>query len=322
MYRQFLDLFEIGSVNLPFSLPCKTSSQSYIGRFAPSPSGPLHLGSLVTAVGSYLRAKQHKGKWLVRIEDIDPPREQPGAAANILNTLKHHGLHWDEHVFYQSQQYHVYEQVLDELRCGKLTYYCRCTRKEWLAAGHIHCPCRELDLDAKGCSIRLKNDLPVLHMQDVARGDIDFAPQAASEDFVLKRKDGLYGYQLAVVLDDIRQGISEVVRGVDLLPATAYQLALYQTFFIAKPAYLHLPLVFGDDGNKLSKQNHAPALVNEQAQTNLRQALSFLGAVVPPSLVRAPPADLLQWAQDACKLDGISSQSAGFDNRIGTPDSI
>jgi len=309
-------------VNLPFSLPTRTSSQSYIGRFAPSPSGPLHLGSLVTAVGSYLRAKQHKGKWLVRIEDIDPPREPPGAAANILDTLEQHGLHWDEHVVYQSQHYGVYEQVLDELHRGKLSYHCRCTRKQWLAAGQTRCPCRELDLTPKGCSIRLKNDQPVLHMVDGAMGKIDFSPQAASEDFVLKRNDGLYGYQLAVVLDDIRQGITEVVRGADLLPATAYQLALYQTFFMTKPAYLHLPVVFGDDGNKLSKQNHAPALINEQAQTNLRHALGFLGVVIPPSLVKAPIADLLQWAQDTWKLDGISGQSAGFDNRIGTPDSI
>jgi glutamyl-Q tRNA(Asp) synthetase len=309
-------------VNLPFSLPCTESSQSYIGRFAPSPSGPLHLGSLVAAVGSYLRAKQHKGKWLVRIEDIDPPREPLGAAANILATLEQHGLHWDEQVLYQSQHYHVYEQVLGELYRGKFTYYCRCTRKQWLATGQASCPCRQLDLAAKGCSIRLKNDQPVLHMQDAVMGQVDFVVQAASEDFILKRKDGLYGYQLAVVLDDIRQGITEVVRGADLLPATAYQLALYQALFIAKPAYLHLPVVCGDDGNKLSKQNHAPALVNAQAQYNLRQALGFLGAVVPPSLIKAPIADLLQWAQEAWKLDGISDQSAGFDNRIGTPDSI
>lgn len=293
-------------MNLPFSLLPRTSTQTYIGRFAPSPSGPLHLGSLVAAVGSYLRAKQHKGKWLVRIEDIDPPRELPGAAANILDTLEQHGLHWDEQVFYQSQQYGVYQQVLDELHRGKLTYHCRCTRKRWLAPWRTNCPCRELELAAKGCAIRFKNDQPVLHMQDAVMGEIDFAVQVASEDFVLKRKDGLYGYQLAVVLDDIHQGISEVVRGADLLPATAYQLALYQALGIANPGYLHLPVVLGHDGHKLSKQNHAQALVNGQAQYNLRQALGFLGAVVPPSLVKAPVTDLLHWAQDTWKIDGIS----------------
>lgn len=307
-------------MNLPLCLPIQSANQPYVGRFAPSPSGPLHFGSLVAALGSYLRAKQQNGRWLVRIEDIDPPREQLGAAANILATLEQHGLHWDGPVVYQSLQSSRYEKVLEELKRSGLTYNCHCTRKQWLSAQL--CSCRELNLAQNGCSTRLKNDLPVLQMLDNALGLINFDRHQASEDFVLRRKDGLYAYQLAVVLDDIHQGITEVVRGADLLSASAYQLALFRILTLPAPRYLHLPVVLGADGHKLSKQNHAPALDNTQAQLNLANALGFLGAPVRPSLANSSIGEILHWGQACWKIDAIAGQSGRFDNRIGEPDSI
>jgi len=306
----------------PFFLSDKTQQQ-YIGRFAPSPSGPLHLGSLVAALGSYLQARQQNGLWLLRIEDIDPPREQAGASAGILHTLEQHGLCWDGPLIYQSRQSDFYEQALSWLKENGRTYYCRCTRKQRHALGEYQpCPCAELNLLSTACSTQFKNTQPISSFSDQLLQNVQFEPTQTQGDFVVKRKDGLYAYQLAVVVDDIRQGVTEVVRGADLLQATAYQLALYQAFSHPPPRYLHLPVVLSESGTKLSKQNHAPALENRLAGANIIHALSFLGLSVPTILLQAPVGELLLWAVEEWNITDLGVKTEGIDNRIGRPDSI
>ena len=253
-----------------------SESSLYIGRFAPSPSGPLHLGSLVAALGSFLQARSQNGKWLVRIEDIDPPRELVGASALILQQLQEHGLTWDGQVLYQSQQSARYEAILARLADAGQSYSCQCTRAQIKAAGgHIRCAGpREKSGPA---AIRFLNQKPVHGFTDRHLGNIEVGPELAEEDFVIRRKDGLYAYQLAVVADDIEQGITEVVRGADLLEATVLQIALYHALGAVAPSWLHLPLAVSKPGFKLSKQNHAPALQARQALANIRQALAILG---------------------------------------------
>ncbi|WP_102798624.1 tRNA glutamyl-Q(34) synthetase GluQRS [Bowmanella denitrificans] len=268
---------------------------AYIGRFAPSPSGPLHLGSLVAALGSFLQAKSHQGRWLVRIEDIDPPREMAGAAELILEQLHVHGLKWDEPVIFQSTRSEYYDGALRQLRDAGMSYFCRCTRAEIKAqGGHVRCQAK--GTVEKGSAIRFLNQQPLLEFDDGHLGRISVNPDVAQEDFVIRRKDGLYAYQLAVVADDIAQGITEVVRGADLLEVTVLQLALYRGLGINPPAWLHLPVACLRPGQKLSKQNHAPALDTRKVLDNLRSALQILG-FAPARLAEFAQAEtLLEWA--------------------------
>lgn len=309
-------------MKLPFAENSANQNERYVGRFAPSPSGPLHLGSLVAALGSYLRARQMGGKWLLRIEDIDPPREQKGADTLIKNTLEQHGLYWDDKVIYQHDSHQYYEQALSALFNNGHSYYCQCTRKQRLANPKGQpCPCSELTLVSQGCATVLRNTVGVREMIDIALGPIVFNDEV-NEDFILRRKDGLYAYQLAVVVDDIHAGITEVVRGADILPATAFQLALYRIFKLPAPIYMHLPLVLGENGQKLSKQNHAPALINERAASNLCSALGILGLNVPHNMTNATVEEILRWAQSNWNEALIANRANAFDNRIDAPDSI
>lgn len=261
----------------------------YIGRFAPSPSGPLHFGSLIAAVGSYLRARALGGQWLVRIEDIDPPREMPGAADRILRTLEAHGLHWDGELMYQSRRSERYDAILDRLIREGLCYPCSCTRKRVQSLGGLYDGhCRTQPPEPGPVALRLHNTSAVSCFEDGLLGAIQTDRPFAAEDFILKRRDGLYAYQLAVVVDDHDQGITEVVRGNDLLEATVRQLTLFAQLGWTAPAYLHLPLAVWSDGHKLSKQNHAPALDDQHPTANLLLALRFLGQPVEP-----------EWAHDA-----------------------
>ncbi|GAA4895243.1 tRNA glutamyl-Q(34) synthetase GluQRS [Ferrimonas pelagia] len=281
----------------------------YIGRFAPSPSGPLHFGSLIAAVGSYLRARSQQGQWLVRMEDLDPPREIAGAADDILRTLEHYGLYWDDTVLYQSQCHDRYEQHLSELLQHGEGYYCQCTRKRIKSIGGLYDGhCRTLALPADGCAIRLHNRIGIDHFVDGLLGPIQTDVAFAREDFILKRRDGLYAYQLAVVLDDHAQRITEVVRGNDLLEATVRQLSLFQQLGWSAPAFLHLPLAVQADGNKLSKQNHAPALSATELSSNLALALAFLGHPAPSELQRAPVNEQLEWAVTQFQVDQLPQQ--------------
>ncbi|MGP7734265.1 tRNA glutamyl-Q(34) synthetase GluQRS [Oceanimonas smirnovii] len=285
-----------------------TAPDRYTGRFAPSPSGPLHFGSLIAALGSYLQARSLAGQWQVRIEDLDPPREVAGAADDILRTLEAFGLHWDGALVYQSQRHERYQQILDDWASRGLTYYCHCTRKQIAAAGGLYTGhCRKLGLAAKGAAVRLKMFSPVYGFHDQLQGEVRVDERLAEEDFILRRRDGFYAYNLAVVIDDMDAGITQVVRGADLLEPTARQIALYRLLNAPVPDWLHLPLaVF--QGNKLSKQNHAPPLNIKAPGEALWQALTFLGQQPPADLFGAGADELLAWAISNWQLNKVPSR--------------
>ncbi len=254
----------------------------YRGRFAPSPSGNLHFGSLVAALGSYLDAKANIGQWLLRMEDIDPPREVIGASDSILRTLESFGLHWDGEVVYQSQRHEFYQDHLEKLIKDGFCYGCDCTRKMIMSGGGLYqgtCQHKAKDGLTTPHSLRFVNNDGVSAFDDRLLGRIEVGEDFANEDFILKRKDGLYAYQLVVVLDDMEQGITDVVRGSDLLEVTTRQLTLLNHLNVAPINYLHLPLAITDNGLKLSKQNHAKALDLTTRRQLLVQALQFLGQV-------------------------------------------
>ncbi|ANG91583.1 tRNA glutamyl-Q(34) synthetase GluQRS [Enterobacteriaceae bacterium 155047] len=253
------------------------SDSHYIGRFAPSPSGELHFGSLIAALGSYLQARARQGIWRVRIEDIDPPREVPGAANTILRQLEHYGLQWDGEVLWQSQRHDAYRERLAWLYQQKLSYYCTCTRARIQRVGGVYDGhCRTLNNGPDNAAIRLKQHNPVTHFRDLLLGDIHADERLAREDFIIHRRDGLFAYNLAVVVDDRFQGVTEIVRGADLIEPTVRQISLYQQFGWDVPDYIHLPLAVNAQGNKLSKQNHAPALPHGDPRPVLIDALRFL----------------------------------------------
>ncbi|WP_108649885.1 tRNA glutamyl-Q(34) synthetase GluQRS [Dongshaea marina] len=279
------------------SIESSPISHSYRGRFAPTPSGPLHFGSLIAATGSYLQAKSQQGKWLLRIDDLDTPRVVPGAASQICKTLERYGLHWDETIVYQSQHFERYQAIIETLKQQQLTYYCRCTRKEIKAIGGIYLGhCRKLTNSADQSSIRVRVDQPLDGFFDKLQGEIAVEPHLAEEDFIIRRRDGLYAYNLAVVVDDHQAGITEVVRGADLLSTTVRQRHLYQLMRWPEPDYLHLPLAVESHGHKLSKQNHAPALDLDNPEPQLWLALKFLGLKPPLELHQAPVEEQLEWA--------------------------
>lgn len=249
----------------------------YIGRFAPSPSGELHFGSLIAALGSYLQARANNGIWRVRIEDIDPPREVPGAADTILHQLEHYGLTWDGDVLWQSQRHDAYREHLAWLHSKGLSYYCTCTRARIQSAGGVYDGhCRHLNHGPENAAVRLLQHSPVTHFNDLLLGEIHADKRLANEDFIIHRRDGLFAYNLAVVVDDHFQGVTEIVRGADLIEPTVRQISLYKLFGWDVPDYIHLPLALNAQGNKLSKQNHAPALPNGDPRPVLIDALRFL----------------------------------------------
>lgn len=281
-----------------------------VGRFAPSPSGPLHLGSLVTALGSYLQAKKNKGVWLIRIDDIDPPREQMGSKQAILDCLSAHGLNWDSTPILQSTRSDAYEMALRALQHAGKSYFCKCTRKQIKQSGaHYTGVCRTRGLSSEGCSQRFINLDKPEPLVDLRLGQIDLQDAALHEDFIIKRKDGLYAYHLASVVDDIEMGISEVVRGADLLIPTACQLALYRAFEVTPPKFVHLPVICSAAGIKLSKQNHAKALNIRNAKGNLLLALSLLDHPVDSRTSRLSIDQILQWAIQNWSIDKLKSQN-------------
>lgn len=240
------------------------------------------MGSLVTALGSFLQAKANQGKWLLRIDDIDPPRMVAGASEDIQNTLKMHGLQWDQDVVYQSHNSQRYERALTALQDLNLIYPCVCTRAQIKAAGGLYKGlCRNKSHVDEASSLRFRNDSCITHLYDQYLGDVSVDADATNEDFIVKRKDGLYAYHLASVADDIAMEITEVVRGEDLLLPTACQWSLFQALGANQPSSMHLPLVTLDDGRKLSKQNGAPALDNTQPLQNLITALTLLDIHIP-----------------------------------------
>ena len=257
------------------------TSSTCTGRFAPSPSGELHFGSLIAALGSYLDARAQHGRWLVRIEDIDPPREVPGAASAILQQLDHYGLHWDGEVLWQSQRHEAYREALRWLQQHRQSYFCRCSRSRiQQTGGYYDGHCRDAGYGPENAALRLRQHHPVYQFHDLLRGDVVADAALAQEDFIIHRRDGLFAYNLAVVVDDHFQGVTEVVRGADLIEPTVRQIALYEQFSWPAPAWLHLPLALNPDGNKLSKQNHAPPLPTGDPRPTLVNVLRFLGQTV------------------------------------------
>lgn len=289
-----------------------SEKKAYIGRFAPSPSGPLHYGSLVAAVGSYLQARSQGGTWQVRIEDIDPPREVPGASQDILATLQAYGLQWDGEVSYQHQHSAHYEAILAHLTEHKLCYACQCTRKMIKEQGGLSSGCcRTAKHPILGNALRINlaalTNIPLV-FTDKLQGTVSCEATQMTDDFIVKRKDGLYAYNLAVVIDDIQQGITEVVRGADLLPTTGKQIALYHLLGASIPSYVHLPLAVTAPGIKLSKQNHAPAVDKCNPIPTLKSVLSFLGHPVPDTINSNHCTDILQWAQQNWALSNVPKQ--------------
>jgi glutamyl-Q tRNA(Asp) synthetase len=280
-------------------------SGAVVGRFAPSPTGPLHFGSLVAAVGSYCLARHVGGRWLVRIEDLDTPRVVPGAAEGILRTLEGFGMFWDGEVIYQSRRLQRYEAALERLREKGLLFACGCSRREVLAsAPHVGeegpvypGTCRRgLSDGRRPRALRIRVPAQRVCFVDGVFGGQEQCLVSAVGDFVLRRADGLFAYQLAVVVDDAESGVNQVVRGQDLLSSTPRQIFLHACLGYRAPDYVHLPLVLASDGEKVSKRHGALAVEAGAAGGELLwQALRFLGQPVPDTLCAAPPAEVLAW---------------------------
>ena len=276
----------------------------YIGRFAPSPTGLLHIGSLLTALASYADARAHGGRWLVRMEDLDPPREMAGAADDILRTLEAFGFEWDGGVAYQSRRYDLYHEALGRLKAKGLVYPCDCSRKDWQAAARAGADgfvyngcCAGLDPQRalhKTPAWRVRVPDEIIGFDDAVVGH--YAQNLAHDigDFVLLRADGFWAYQLAVVADDAAQGITHIVRGQDLLVSTPRQLWLQRALDTPEPHYAHLPLLVNGAGQKWSKQTLAPALDLGAREALLRQVMAYLKRPAAPEVGR--PQDLLAWA--------------------------
>lgn len=279
----------------------------YIGRFAPTPSGYLHFGSLVAAVASYLDARSVGGKWLVRMEDLDPPREMPGAQAAILDTLERYGFEWDGPVERQSDRHAAYSaQVEQWLRSG-LAYACTCSRKQLEGSNGIYPgTCRDAQHDWHG-DVAIRIRVPELDYRFTDRLQGEFHQHLGREvgDFIIRRRDGLFAYQLAVVLDDAWQGVTDIVRGADLLDNTPRQLYLQELLGIAAPRYLHVPLIIQPDGHKLGKSYRSPPLEAAQASPLLVRALKALGQNPPAGLAQSAPGDVLTWGIRHWNADAI-----------------
>ena len=272
----------------------------YVGRFAPSPTGPLHLGSLTTAVASYLHARQAGGEWLVRVEDVDPPREPPGAAAEILRTLGAYGLEWDRDVVYQSTRLPVYRAAAEALLARGAAFRCSCSRKdvEETTGGVRRYPgtCRSRTVHAGPTSIRVQVEPGTLGFHDGLQGRLEVDVHAVEGDYVVYRRDDLPAYHLAVVLDDQWQGVDTIVRGRDLLAMTPVHMHLRQVLGLPEPRYLHLPVLTDGQGNKLSKQTGAaPVGPLYSAETAVR-VLELLGLAVPVEARGARATELWGWA--------------------------
>ena len=266
----------------------------YIGRFAPSPTGPLHFGSLYTALASFLQARSQQGLWLLRIDDLDTPRNIKGSVERILKTLDAFGLHWDSNVAYQSQTLDVYHETLNKLASDKLIYPCTCSRKTLAAIYSGICRDKHI-LPSSPYSLRIKTDNRSISFKDELQGLI--ADNLAEHgDFILKRKDQIIAYQFAVVIDDNRQHISNIVRGCDLLDSTPRQIYLQQILGLATPGYMHVPVIIDEQGYKLSKQTRATAVDLEKPRAVIFELLTLLKQNPPSELQHAPSTELLSWA--------------------------
>ena len=273
----------------------------YRGRFAPTPSGPLHFGSMVAAVGSYLDARAQGGSWALRIDDLDRPRIAPGATDAILRCLEGFQLHWDGEIVYQSTRTHAYQLALEQLRARGMAYACACSRKEIGegTAGERVYPgtCRNgLPPGRAARAWRVRTENAAIEFVDLLQGRMRQNLAAQIGDFVLYRADGVYAYHLACALDDHAQGVTHVVRGADLLDSTPRQIYLQELLTLATPAYLHLPIALNAAGEKLSKQTLARGVQTHRAAAVLTEVLSFLGHAPPGEVTAQGVTALWQWA--------------------------
>ncbi|WP_243371302.1 tRNA glutamyl-Q(34) synthetase GluQRS [Geotalea sp. SG265] len=299
-----------------------------VGRFAPSPTGPLHLGSLVAALGSYLFARHASGRWLLRIEDIDMPRVVPGIADDMLATLEILGFQWDGEVLYQSRRTEIYNDALQELIDKGMAYLCGCTRSEIAKIASAPVPgsdeivypglCRDGIAPGKvERAYRVKVYDEVISFADGIMGRYSQVLTASCGDFVIRRADGPFAYHLAVVVDDAASGVNQVVRGSDLLTSTPRQIYLQRLLGYPLPSYAHLPLVTGPDGAKLSKRDNAVSLaanidLRKEGGRLLLAALRFLGQEPPVFLVGAPPQEILDWGVLHFNPENIPHVSSPF----------
>jgi glutamyl-Q tRNA(Asp) synthetase len=288
-------------------------SPVYRGRFAPSPTGPLHFGSLVTAVGSYLEAKSRDGEWLVRIENLDTAREIPGASEEILNTLHLLGMEWDGSVVYQNRRQDVYQAALRALEKQNLIYPCGCSRKEIADSsvlgieGPVYpgtCRNREHEPEFSG-AWRLCTNNDLIEFEDAVQGIRQQRLQRDIGDFVIRRADGIFAYQLAVVVDDAEQGITHVVRGGDLLNSTPRQIYLQKLLDYSVPSYMHLPVVVNAWGEKLSKQTQAAPVDTSRPVLQLVKAIRFLGQTPPPEVSESSLRSFWMWAIENWSREAI-----------------
>jgi len=281
-------------VGTPTGTP-EPTQQSYIGRFAPSPTGSLHLGSLVAALGSYADARSRGGRWLVRMEDLDRARVVKGAAARMLRTLELFGLTWDGVVEYQSEHTARYAEALETLRARGVTFECSCSRRERDREGGYPGTCREGPTRSGPTATRFRVDASVVSVEDRLQGRCDFLLHERG-DVIIRRRDGAFAYQLAVVVDDALQGVTDVVRGADLLDSTPWQIALQHALTLPTPRYAHLPLVVEPDGEKLAKSRRSIPIGVGTAGRELYEALTLLHQDPPAALESESGPVVVQWA--------------------------
>ncbi|MEZ5470747.1 MAG: tRNA glutamyl-Q(34) synthetase GluQRS [Marinicella sp.] len=287
------------------------AAAGYVGRFAPSPTGDLHFGSLVAAIVSYCQAKANNGNWLVRIEDVDETRVVTGAAEQIIKTLKNFGMESDGPIIYQTDpsRQAAYQQAFQQLQQQKLIYPCSCTRAVLKDQTIYPGQCRIQPADTKQAhSIRLKVPDQTIEFNDLIQGQQQQNLKQHCGDFNIKRKDGLFAYQLAVVVDDADQGITEVVRGIDIMDSTPRQIYLNQILHLNQPQYAHFPVVVNSDDNKLSKQNHAKAISNDDPFATTQKVLAMLGQKIPILTTRSQ-SELLNFAINNWNIDPLKEKA-------------
>ncbi len=287
----------------------------YVGRFAPSPTGPLHFGSLIAAVASFLQARVNNGQWLLRVEDIDPPREQPGSDKRIIAALETYGFEWDGPVTYQSQFHQRQEELVQSLLDDGLAYPCSCSRSDLANASRgplgVIYPgtCRSGNRGGE-VAIRLRTDDEAIEFTDALQGKQVNRLESESGDFVIKRRDGLIAYQLAVVADDYDQGITEVVRGIDLLDSTPRQIYLQRVLGFATPGYMHIPVAENERGQKLSKQTGATEIDLQELRPVLVRALDALGQEPPRDLAESSLTAIWEWASGNWRPQVMAGQKS------------
>ena len=282
-----------------------------MGRFAPSPTGDLHLGSLLTAAASFIDARAHKGRWLLRIEDLDTEREIAGATTRILECLERFDMRWDGAVIRQSDRAPHYAAALTKLQHQRRTFRCSCSRQQLQGAPVYPGTCRHSPPPpGTPAALRFALDTGAMSFTDRVQGPIEVTPSQSFGDFIVKRRDGLVAYMLAVVVDDAAQGVTQVVRGADLLDSTPAQIQLQQALGYPQPAYAHVPVITEPDGAKLAKSKRSLGLDPGKAVGQLWQVFELLGLAPPQALQKAGLQDCWDWAIAAWDMEKLTNRRA------------